>query len=175
MSAQLTERGTEAGLISREDFRSLFRHHPGAVCIITASGPSGHAGFTATSVVSVSAEPPVLAFSVARTSSAWSAVSEAERLTVHFLGHEHSDLAVRFATPNIDRFDGIDWSHSAEHGALLGGISTWATGSITSTTMLDASALVCVAISDSSVEAEHDALMYRDRAYSHIEPPSSLL
>lgn len=171
MSTELAARRTS---ISREDFRALFRRHPGAVCIVTVSGPGGIAGFTATSVVSVSAEPSVLAFSISLSSSAWPALTEAERVTVHFLDQSHTDLGVRFATPDIDRFDGVTWTLTPEHGALLSGIDTWATGTIASTTPLTASALICVAIDDSSVHDEHDALVYRDREYVSIQPSNPL-
>lgn len=168
MVVDLTETGHRVP-ISREDFRSLFRKHPGAVCVITVSSPAGVAGFTATSVVSVSAEPPMLAFSIARGSSAWAAMASADRITVHFLAREHSPLAVRFATPSIDRFDGVEWSHTPAHGVLLHDVQTWATGTVASFAASEASALVCVRIDGSQAAEDHDALLYRDRTYAQVD------
>ena len=42
-----------------EAFKDAFRAHPAGVAIITAKGSSGPVGLTASSVSSVSAEPPM--------------------------------------------------------------------------------------------------------------------
>lgn len=69
-------------------------------------------GFTATSVISVSAAPPLLAFSLASTSSSWPAISAARTVTVNFLSADQDDVSARFATSGIDRFAAGGWSPS---------------------------------------------------------------
>lgn len=44
---------------SPELLRSVFRQHAAGVAVITARGESGPVGFTATSLASVSADPPI--------------------------------------------------------------------------------------------------------------------
>ena len=98
----------QAGLDSGE-FKSVFRHHAAAVAVVTLIGPGGPVGFTATSITSVSAEPPVLAFSVSAASSSWPALASTETVVINFLAGNQAGLAARFATSGIDRFAAGDW------------------------------------------------------------------
>src|SRR5699024_1766620 len=72
------------GLDSTE-FKQLFRQHPAGVAVITFAGPAAPMGFTATSVISVSAAPPVLAFAIAATSTTWQTLQRARTVLVNFL------------------------------------------------------------------------------------------
>jgi hypothetical protein len=54
----LPSQGGEDPAVDAATYRSVFRAHAGAVAVITADAGRGPAGFTATSVVSVSLEPP---------------------------------------------------------------------------------------------------------------------
>ena len=74
-------------------------------------------GFTATSVISVSADPPLLAFSVDSASSAWRALADAETLVVNFLTAAQVEVSARFATSGIDRFATTEWSRAADRRA----------------------------------------------------------
>ena len=64
--------------LSADEFKALFRGHPGGVAVITADAGEGPVALTASSVVSVSAEPPLLIFSVSALSSASEVLSRAE-------------------------------------------------------------------------------------------------
>jgi flavin reductase (DIM6/NTAB) family NADH-FMN oxidoreductase RutF len=59
---------------------------------------------TATSVASVSADPPMLMFSVSDASSSSPTVVAADTVVVHLLGAEQLHLAKLGATSGIDRF-----------------------------------------------------------------------
>src|SRR6185312_5282820 len=89
-------------------FRQLLRRHAAAVVVITAPGEPP-AGFTATSFTSVSLDPPLVSFCLAKTASAWPAVEAASTIAVHVLTQEQEHVARTFATRGIDRF--------AVHGA----------------------------------------------------------
>lgn len=45
-------------MLSADDFKSAFRNHPAGVSVVTADPGDGPVGLTATSVISVSANPP---------------------------------------------------------------------------------------------------------------------
>lgn len=90
-------------------FRRVFRQHPAAVAVITAGG-AAPVGFTATSVVPVAPEPPLLCFNVDRGSSSWPAVQRAAHLAVHLLAADQHEVATAFAASGIDRFAAVtDW------------------------------------------------------------------
>lgn len=113
-------------LASPDLLRSVFRQHAAGVAVITAQGPSGPVGFTATSLVSVSAEPPMLSFGIGTGASSWPAVSEAEHVGVHILGEHQLDLATTFARSGADRFgEGTRWYEGPEGVPVLDGTLAW--------------------------------------------------
>ncbi|MEU4658931.1 flavin reductase family protein [Streptomyces sp. NPDC023723] len=106
--------------------RSVFRRHAAGVAVITASGPSGPAGFTATSLASVSAEPPLLSFGVGTGSSSWPVIAEAGHVGVHILGEHQQELAATFARSGADRFGPpTAWRTGPEGVPVLDGVLAW--------------------------------------------------
>jgi flavin reductase ActVB len=82
-------------------------------------------GFTASSVASVSLEPPLVLVGISHTSSCFASLSDADEFVINLLESQHQDLARRFATSGVDRFAGVpfaDWPGS--DAPLLTGIAT---------------------------------------------------
>ncbi|MER6053231.1 flavin reductase family protein [Streptomyces sp. NPDC001793] len=118
------ELGT-ARTASPELLRSVFRRHAAGVAVITAAGP-GPVGFTATSLTSVAAEPPLLSFGIGTGASSWPVVSEAEHIGVHLLGEHQGELAATFARSGADRFGpATSWRTGPEGVPLLDGVVAW--------------------------------------------------
>lgn len=110
MTAQAAPTGTTPA-VDPEDFRAAFRNSVGTVSVITAGTGLRPVGFTATSLVSVSLDPPVVSFNISRTASSWPTVSRARHVAAHLLGVEHQETAQIFATSGIDRFAAVgDWA-----------------------------------------------------------------
>jgi flavin reductase (DIM6/NTAB) family NADH-FMN oxidoreductase RutF len=113
-------------LASPDLLRSVFRRHAAGVAVITARGDAGPVGFTATSLSSVSAEPPLLSFGIGTGASSWPAVSEAEHVGVHILGEHQKDLAATFARSGADRFGAATaWHEGPEGVPVLGDVLAW--------------------------------------------------
>ncbi|MFJ6698964.1 flavin reductase family protein [Streptomyces sp. NPDC091272] len=110
-----------------ELFRSVFRQHAAGVAVITAAGRGGEpVGFTATSLNSVAAEPPLLSFGVGTTSSSWPVIAEAEHIGVHILGEQQEPLAATFARSGADRFGApTRWQVGPEGVPVLDGVLAW--------------------------------------------------
>lgn len=90
--------------------KSTFRRHASGVAVITLNDQSGEPiGFTATSVTSLGATPPLLSFNVARGSSSWPALESADYIAMHTLGEENLQLAQRMALDHKERFKPNDW------------------------------------------------------------------
>ncbi|WP_443072784.1 flavin reductase family protein [Streptomyces sp. WMMC897] len=93
-----------------ELLRAAFRRHPAGVAVITAAedagrgGSSRPVGFTATSLASVAAEPPLVSFGIGTGSSSWPAVAGAAHVGVHLLGEHQQEIAATFARSGADRF-----------------------------------------------------------------------
>lgn len=106
-------------------FRSVFRRHAAGVAVITAPG-TRPAGFTATSLTSVSADPPLLSFGIGTAASSWPNVAESPFVGVHLLGERQRDLAVTFARSGAERFGPATAWRIGPHGVpLLDGVSAW--------------------------------------------------
>ncbi|WP_435281543.1 flavin reductase family protein [Streptomyces koelreuteriae] len=106
--------------------RSVFRRHAAGVAVITARGDTGPVGFTATSLASVSAEPPLLSFGVGTGSSSWPAIAATDHVGVHILGEHQQELAATFARSGADRFaEPTAWRDGPEGVPLLDGVSAW--------------------------------------------------
>jgi 3-hydroxy-9,10-secoandrosta-1,3,5(10)-triene-9,17-dione monooxygenase reductase component len=87
------------------DFRSALGCFPTGVCLITALGPSGRrVGLTANSFSSVSLDPPMVLWSLARTASSAAAFRDAEYFAIHVLAAGDADLSSHFAKPGDDKF-----------------------------------------------------------------------
>ncbi|MFI6643976.1 flavin reductase family protein [Streptomyces sp. NPDC050504] len=105
--------------------RSVFRQHAAGVAVITAAGERP-VGFTATSLNSVAAEPPLISFGVGVTSSSWPVISGAEHIGVHILGEHQRELAATFARSGADRFAApTEWRTGPEGVPVLGGVLAW--------------------------------------------------
>lgn len=103
-----------------DSFKAAFGGHPAGVSIITADSATGPVGITASSVASVSAEPPLLAFSLAASSGSAAALAVASSVVVHLLTTDDLDLAKTFANSNSERFtDTMPWTRLETGEPLL--------------------------------------------------------
>ena len=99
------------GSLDADDFKTLFRGQPGGVAVITADDGTGPVALTATSVASVSVDPPLLVFSVSALSSAAATILKASTVVVHLLDGDDLGVARLASTSGVDRFaDTSAWS-----------------------------------------------------------------
>ena len=82
---------------------AALRHLPYGVYIVTTRGPQGDHGATASWVMQVSKNPPMVAIALRRGSESAKIVATGEVFAVNILSSDALDLAERFFTP-VDRF-----------------------------------------------------------------------
>jgi flavin reductase (DIM6/NTAB) family NADH-FMN oxidoreductase RutF len=117
----------EGVLAGPGELRRFFRRHAAGVGVITAEQGGSPYGLLVTSLVSVSSEPPLVSFNVARSSSSWAALDSAAHLGVHILAVDQQDLAGRFARSGADRFAPPTSWESGPHGVpVIHGTAAWA-------------------------------------------------
>ncbi|MFJ5226432.1 flavin reductase family protein [Streptomyces sp. NPDC088400] len=105
--------------------RSVFRRHAAGVAVVTAQGERP-VGFTATSLNSVAAEPPLVSFGVGVSSSSWPVLAEAEHVGVHILGDHQEELAATFARSGAERFaPPTSWRTGPRGVPVLDGVLAW--------------------------------------------------
>ncbi len=87
-----------------------------AVCALDST--RAPRGITASSLTTVSLDPPLICVAMARTSTTWPFLRTRPRLGVSVLSHTQNETGRILGARTPDRFAGIDW-HSTEHGAVL--------------------------------------------------------
>jgi flavin reductase (DIM6/NTAB) family NADH-FMN oxidoreductase RutF len=171
-----------AEMLSPDDFKEAFRNHPAGVSIITAQGPSGPVGLTASSVFSVSVNPPLLVFSLSGQSSSSAAILGAGSVVVHLLGADQIDLAKTFATGGIDRFeDASTWSRLITGEPVLPRANAWLRGTIVNEMSAGDSTVVAVQVLQVNISsgAERHAqqarpLVYHNRSWHSLSADSTV-
>jgi flavin reductase (DIM6/NTAB) family NADH-FMN oxidoreductase RutF len=91
------------------DFRQVMGNFATGVTIITAIDDEGPAGVAANSFTSVSLDPPLVLFCVARTSTTWPRIEAARKFAVNILGEHQEELSRLFAQKGADRFGQAEW------------------------------------------------------------------
>lgn len=90
------------------------------VTVITCTTPEGPVGITANSFASVSLDPALVLWSIARTSSRFAAFAGAQAFAIHILGQDERDLAARFVKAGAG-FDGLPVTAGQGGAPLIGG------------------------------------------------------
>lgn len=88
-----------------EDFKAAMRQTVNGVCIVSTDGPRGRAGLTVSSMVSVSAEPPMLLVCINRSAAAHDVIRDNVRFAVNVLGTRQQAVADRFAGRGARPYD----------------------------------------------------------------------
>lgn len=107
-------------------FRDAFRHHPKGVAVVAAAPEGRPVALTISSLISASATPPVVAFSLSGESAAAAQLQQARTMVIHLLRHADIELARLGATSGADRFSGeIPWAWLPTGEPRYTGVATW--------------------------------------------------
>ncbi|MFF3535350.1 flavin reductase family protein [Streptomyces sp. NPDC002466] len=132
------------------EFRRVLGHFASGVTIVTAPAPDreedpagfasgvtvvaspapdreeGPAGFACQSFASLSLDPPLVAFMVARTSTTWPRIARAGVFCVNVLGADQGELCRGFAVSGADKFAGVAYGAAPVTGSpLLESVPAW--------------------------------------------------
>ena len=105
--------------LDQRDFRNALGAFPTGVCLITTLGPGGErAGLTVNSFSSVSLDPPMVLWSLARSASCAGVFRDAEYFAINVLAASDAQLSSHFAKPGADKFA----PYANRFSAGLGGV-----------------------------------------------------
>ena len=108
--------------IDPREFRDALGSFATGVTVITTRDAAGApVGITASSFNSVSLDPPLVLFSLARTARSLPAFAQAQHWAVHILRAEQEALCARFARSGADKFAGLDFAGGLGDAPLLDG------------------------------------------------------
>ncbi|MFZ4894927.1 flavin reductase family protein [Plantibacter sp. Mn2098] len=156
-------------------FKTAFRRHPAGVAVVTTTGPDGPVGLTASSVASVSADPPVLVFSVTTNAGSAGTVLQASSFVVNLLRSDHVDIARAFAVSGAPRFtteQGFATRHSGE--PVLASAAVALLCRPLQIVPVGASSLIVAEVLDIDEGDPGTPLVYHDRTFHGLDDRSAL-
>ncbi len=104
-------------------FRQLLGQFATGVTILTTRSPDGRPiGMTASSVASVSLEPPLLLVSVSREHDMHAALLAAPHFVLNVLAADQEALSRRFAADHPDRFSGVGYRENRSGVPVIEGV-----------------------------------------------------
>lgn len=163
--------------LSPDAFKLAFRNHAAGVAVITADAGDGPVGITASSVFSVSAEPPLLVFSISGRSSSAPTIRRTDTLVVHLLGATQLDIARLCSTSGIDRFaDTSIWRRLPTGEPHFPGVPVWIRGRVINRMEAGDSTVIAVhALESGHAEGPVAApLVYHNRTWHALGDASRL-
>jgi 3-hydroxy-9,10-secoandrosta-1,3,5(10)-triene-9,17-dione monooxygenase reductase component len=180
MKHELRKQGTRAKAkpdrtlphLKETSFRKALGQFPTGVTIITARRGDRLIGMTANSFSSVSLDPPLVLWSVAKSAPSHDAFVESDAFAIHFLSTEHQELALQFARRSSDKFAGISHAPGVTGAPLLTKLApifecrAWARYPGGDHTILVGEVVRLV-------ERSHDPLLFHSGALRRIEATST--
>lgn len=93
-----------------KQFRNALGSFATGVTVVTTLDAEGKpVGMTANSFNSVSLDPMLVLWSIAKNANAYDSFVESNHFAIHILADDQQDLSQQFATKGIDRFAGLDY------------------------------------------------------------------
>jgi len=161
--------GPLTGGLSPDEFKLAFRNHPAGVAVITADAGEGPVALTATSVFSVSAEPPILVFSISDQSSSTPTIARSATVVVHLIDAEHLDIAKLGATSGIDRFaDTSIWARLPTGEPYFTGVKQWIRGEVIDQLRAGTSTVIAVHALEAKLTGDAVPLVYHSRTWHQL-------
>ena len=108
---------------SELDFRRSLGRFATGVTVVTCCAPDGRpCGITANSFSSVSLDPPLVLWNIARVSNSLHAYLAAKHFAIHVLAADQRHLAEHFARTDHTRYNGVEHTISDQDVPILPGV-----------------------------------------------------
>ncbi|MGW3443880.1 flavin reductase family protein [Streptomyces sp. NPDC001076] len=163
-----------------ETFRSAFRMHPSGVAVVTGDLDGQPVAITVSSLASVSAEPPLIVFSVSSKASSSSVLRRADSVVIHMVGSDQLWLAQLGATSGVDRFaDTSAWTRLATGEPVFTAAPAWVRGKVVSRIEAGEASIfvvhaVSAAVPEGAAEPVSAPLVYHSRSWHRLDERSKL-
>ncbi|MDP9696739.1 UNVERIFIED_ORG: flavin reductase (DIM6/NTAB) family NADH-FMN oxidoreductase RutF [Arthrobacter globiformis] len=116
---------SQSHIIAQSFFRSTVGRYASGITIVTGIDDQGPIGFTCQSFYSVSVDPPLVSFSVMKTSTTYPRIRDTETFTVNVLAREQEAISIQFARRGTDKWASIQWSLTARGNPILERSLAW--------------------------------------------------
>jgi flavin reductase (DIM6/NTAB) family NADH-FMN oxidoreductase RutF len=126
MSAHARYAGDSIPAFDERQLRDALAQFATGVTVVCARAADGrYVGFTANSFNSVSLDPPLVLWSLARRSASLVTFEAAQRYAINVLSSTQVELARRFSRPHADRFAAVGFRLGWSDAPLIDGCVAW--------------------------------------------------
>ncbi|GAA1804998.1 flavin reductase family protein [Nesterenkonia flava] len=152
-------------------FRDTLARYPSGITVISSMDETEPVGFTCQAFYSVSLEPPLVSFSVMRTSTSYPRVRDSGHFAVNLLAEDQRHVSDQFARTGTDKWHGISWVKTPSGLPALTGTLGWIDCEIWDEHVAGDHFIVIgeVRALGSDDQARTDPLIFFDRAYRRLE------
>jgi flavin reductase (DIM6/NTAB) family NADH-FMN oxidoreductase RutF len=166
--------GVCAGLVPPHVLRATMRQHAAGVAVITTRD-AGPVGFCATSLSSVSLEPPTISFAVDMGSSSGRTWQTAPLGIVHLLGSDQAAVAAGFARSGPEKFASpVGWRWGPAGQPLLNDVLAWMLVSTRTRLVVGDHLLVVCDVREASVQQGAGPLIRHDGGFHGLPTRSAV-
>lgn len=123
--AQDIRRRVVGDAIEPQAFRHTLGHYVSGITIVSGFDGAEPIGFTCQSFYSVSVEPPLVSFSVMRTSTTYPRIRQTGKFSVNVLSRAQHAISNQFARKGSDKWAGVEWGLTRNENPVIAGTLMW--------------------------------------------------
>ncbi|WP_328439734.1 flavin reductase family protein [Nocardia puris] len=114
-----------APIFDKQRLREALGHYASGVTVVTGRDHEGPVGFTCQSFYSVSLDPPLVSFSVMKSSTSYPRIRSSGTFAVNVLSDEQSHVSSQFAITGADKWAGVTWTESRKNNPVISRTLMW--------------------------------------------------
>ncbi|MBO3089612.1 flavin reductase family protein [Cellulomonas dongxiuzhuiae] len=149
--------------------RRTFGSFPSGVVAVCATIDGAPVGMAASSFVTVSLDPPLVAFCVQWTSTTWPRLQGAARLGISVLGAGHNVAARQLASRSRDRFAGLATTVTPDGALFVHDASAWFDCSLREVVPAGDHGIVLLDVRHSTVSPDVEPLVYHASTFRALQ------
>ena len=108
-----------------DEFKAAVGKYPTGITIVSTKHDNRFYGFTANSFTSVSLDPALISFCLNVKSASFDAFFNTKYFAINILSNYQIDLATRFASSNIDKFQNVSFTENNFGVPLVSNVLSW--------------------------------------------------
>ena len=108
-----------------DEFKAAVGKYPTGITIVSTKHDNRFYGFTANSFTSVSLDPALISFCLNVKSASFDAFFNTKYFAINILSNYQIDLATRFASSNIDKFQNVRFTENNFGVPLVSNVLSW--------------------------------------------------
>jgi 3-hydroxy-9,10-secoandrosta-1,3,5(10)-triene-9,17-dione monooxygenase reductase component len=151
-------------------FRAVLGHFCSGITVVAALGDEGPVGFTCQSFFSVSLDPPLVAFSVAHTSTSYPRLKHQPAFCVNVLGADQAGHSQVLSSKDPGKWAKVNWTQGAAGAVRIHGALAWIDCAPWSEYPAGDHTIVVARVLDLSADLGRDPLLYFNRQYRRLQP-----